>query len=80
MTDYKVHKSPLPERVTTEKKTAYPFKEMALGDWLYIEGMLNAERVQNSGHAYGKKTKTGFKLSRRKDPEAEESYFLVRVK
>lgn len=80
MTEYKVNKGPLPERVTARKKAAYPFKEMAVGDWLYVDGMLNAERVQNSGHAYGNKSKTGFRLSRRKDPEAEDSYFLVRVK
>lgn len=80
MNEYKVNKTPLPDRVTTKKKTVYPFKEMAIGDWLYVEGMLNAERIQNSAHAYGKTSKTGFKLSRRKDPNEEEQYFLVRVK
>lgn len=80
MSEYPVNKGPLPEHMTTKKKPAYPFDKMEIGDWLYIEGMLNAERVQNSGHAYGNKTKTGFRLSRRKDPKAEESYFLVRVK
>lgn len=80
MTEYKVNKAPLPAHMADQKKTVYPFKEMAMGDWLYVDGVLNAERVQNSGHAYGKKSNTGFRLSRRKDPEAEDSYFLVRVK
>ena len=80
MSKIKVNKGPLPDRVTAKKENIYPFGEMALGDWLYIDGLIPAERTQNAGHAYGNKTKTGFRLSRRKDPEADDSYFLVRVK
>lgn len=80
MHNLEVNKGPLPERVTVKKKELYPFAEMALDDWLYVEDLIAAERVQNAGYAFGNKTKTGFRLSRRKDPEAEDCYFLVRVK
>lgn len=80
MTKLIVNKGPLPDRVSIKKEPPYPFDEMAIGDWLYVDGIVAAERVQNAGHAYGIRSKTGFRLSRRKDPEVEDCYFLVRAK
>lgn len=80
MDDLKVNKGPLPGSAQIKKTVTYPFAEMAIGDWLRVEGLSMAERVQNAGHYYGNKTKTGFRLSRRKDHECEDWFFLVRVK
>lgn len=80
MSELKVNKGPLPESSSVKKAAAYPFAEMAVGDWVEVEGVTMAERVQNAGYAYGKKTKTGLRLSRRKDNDREDWFFLVRVK
>lgn len=80
MPELKVNKGPLPDSASPERASPYPFAEMAMGDWLRVEGLTVAERVQNAAYAYGNKTKNGFRLSRRKDYECEDWFFLVRVK
>lgn len=74
-----VNKGPLP--FTPPKKSReYPFAEMELGDWVIAEGLIEAEAIQNAGYYYGKKTGTGFRISRRKDPYKEDIFYLMRVK
>lgn len=68
---------PFPGKPGKPKAPVYPFAEMELGDWLVVDDVDSAERVQNAGYSYGKKNGSGFRLSRRKH---EGQYYLVRVK
>lgn len=74
-----INKGPAPFESKAKKKI-YFFDRMDVGDWFMVEGLLKAESAQNAGYSYGQRTKTGFRLSRRKSPDHEDTYCLVRVK
>lgn len=80
MQELKINKGPLPDHIKRGHRASYEFEKMEVGDWVYAEDLASSDRIQNAASAYGKRAANGFKLSRTKDPEGANGYYLERVK